>query len=103
MGLLNLFSRPEPSLLKLPSGSFTVDRNGEVLTGTLPSTFPEDLLDAVAQQILAAFREAANAELPLSELVIEYPSLRITAREMRGGALVFLTPKIDETAAATLN
>jgi hypothetical protein len=26
-------------------------------------------------------------------LVINYPSLRIAARELRGGAIVYLTPK----------
>ncbi len=41
----------------------------------------------------AAFNEAATAQLPLTELVINYPSLKITARELRGGAIVFLSPK----------
>src|ERR1019366_7079343 len=36
MGLLNLFTKSEPTLLRLPFGSFTVDRAGNVLTGTLP-------------------------------------------------------------------
>jgi hypothetical protein len=80
-------------LLKLPSGSFTVDREGSVLVGTLPSSFPEELVEDISEQVLAAFREAADAHLPLSELVINYPSLKITARELRGGAIIFLAPK----------
>jgi hypothetical protein len=93
MGLLNIFSKPEPGLLRLPAGSFTVDRDGTVLMGTLPSSFPGDLIEELAAHVLDTFREAAAAQLPLSELIINYPSLRITARELRGGAIVFLSPR----------
>lgn len=92
MGLLTLFSKPDPTLLRLPTGSFSVDRQGHIFAGTLPSSFPRDLALAVARQILTAFREAAAAQLPLSELQVDYPSLRVTARELRGGAIVFLKP-----------
>jgi hypothetical protein len=90
MGLLNMFAKSAPTLLRLPSGSFTVDRNGRVLMGTLPSSFPLELVQEISQQVLAAFRDAAAAQLPLSELVVNYPSLKISARELRGGALIFL-------------
>ena len=93
MGFLSLFSKATPPLLRLPSGSFTVDRDGRVLTGTLPSSFPAGLVKDIAQRVRAAFQEAATAQLPLTSLVINYPSLRITARELRGGAIVFLSPK----------
>jgi len=79
--------------MRLPTGSFSVDREGCVLIGTLPSSFPRSLVTDIAQQVLALFREAAAAQLPLSEVVINYPSLKITARELRGGAIVFLSPK----------
>ena len=93
MGLLNLFAKPAPTLVRLPSGSFTVGRDGRVLTGTLPSSFPVSLVKDIAQQVRAAFAEADAAQLPLTELVINYPSLKISARELRGGAIVFLSPK----------
>jgi hypothetical protein len=93
MGLLNLFAKPAPTLLRLPSGSFTVDRDGRVLTGTLPSSFPLSLVKDIAQQVRNAFAEADTAQLPLAELVIHYPSLKISARELRGGAIVYLSPK----------
>ena len=93
MGFLKFFSKPTPALLRLPSGSFTADRAGRVLTGTLPSSFPPQLVNEIAGEVLAAFQEAEAAQLPLSELIIDYTSLRITAREMRGGAMVFLAPK----------
>ena len=93
MGLLGLFAKPAPTLLRLPSGSFTVDREGCVLTSTLPSSFPASLAKHIGQQVRAAFGEAAAAQLLLAELIIHYPSLRIAARELRGGAIVYLTPK----------
>ncbi len=92
MGLLSLFSKPAPTLLRLPSGSFTVDREGKVLTGTLPSSFPAELVKNIAKQVRATFTDAAAAQLPLAELTINYPSLRIAARELRGGAIVYLSP-----------
>ena len=96
MGLLNLFDKPAPTLLRLPSGSFSVDRQGIVLTTTLASSFPPVLVEEIARYVLRMFRDAAAARLPLAELNIHYASLRITARELRGGALVFLAPKEPE-------
>jgi hypothetical protein len=93
MGLLSLFAKPAPTLVRLPAGSFTVDRDGRVLTGTLPSSFPTGLVKDIARQVRAAFSEAAASQLPLSEFVINYPSLKISARELRGGAIVFLAPR----------
>ena len=93
MGLLSFLSRPEPTLVRLPAGSFTVDREGLVLASTLSSNFPDELVDAITRQVLEAFRSAADAQLPLAELTIHYPSLKITARELRGGAILFLSPK----------
>jgi hypothetical protein len=94
MGLLSLFSKPTPTLLRLPSGSVTVDREGVVVTSTLSSNYPAELVDAIASHIIKAFRSAAEAQLPLVELSINYPSLRITAKELRGGAILFLSPKV---------
>jgi hypothetical protein len=99
MGILSRFSKPKPTLLRLPSGSFTVDRAGCVLVGTLPSSFPAGLVGDIARQVLAVFHEAAAAQLPLSELTISYPSLQIAARELRGGAIVFLSPKASDAPA----
>jgi|SRR6516165_3997482 hypothetical protein len=93
MGLLSLFSKPAATLFRLPSGSFTVDREGTVIVGTLPSNFPDEMVHAIADQVLAAFRDAAAAQLLLSEVTIHYSSLKITARELRGGAIIFLAPK----------
>jgi len=93
MGFLNLFSKAAPTLLRLPSGSFTVDREGKVLVRTLPSSYPTVLVEEIGEQMIAAFRDATAAQLPLSEIVVTYSSLKITARELRGGVIVFLSAK----------
>ena len=92
MALLSAFSKTPAPLLKLPEGSFSVDREGNILVSTIPSTFPAELVNDIAQRVLTAFRGAAATQLPLSELIIHFPSLKITARELRGGAIVFLAP-----------
>jgi hypothetical protein len=99
MGLMKLFSKTAPALVRLPSGSFTVDRGGHVLVATLPSAFPTPVIHDIARQVLETFRDAQTAQLPLSELIINYPGLRISARELRGGAIVFLSPKALASAA----
>ena len=100
MGFLKLFAKPPDTLLKLPSGSFTVDREGSVVVGTLPSSFPQSLVRDIAREVLAAFRGAEAAQLPLSELIVDFPSLKITARDLRGGAVIFLSPKAVYEEAA---
>ena len=93
MGLLNFFSKPVPALLKLSSGSFTLDRSGRVVVATLPSSFPAALVAEIGGSVLTTFREAQAAQLLLTELVICYPALKITARELRGGAIIYVTPQ----------
>lgn len=92
MGLLNLFAKPA-SLLILPRGSFTVDKEGRVLASTLPQSFPQELAEDIALQVLAVFRSSQTARITLREIVVRYANLKITARELRGGAIIFLVPQ----------
>ena len=95
MGILNLklFAKPAPKLTRLPSGSFTTDSTGRVLASTLPHSFPKEQLSEIGLVILAIFKDAQQASLPLSELEVRYGGFKITAREMRGGTIIFLKPK----------
>lgn len=95
MGLLNFnfFAKPAPKLKRLPSGSFTLDAMGRVLTTTLPHSFPKSELTELGAVILSIFKEAQEAAIPLSELEVRYGGFKITARELRGGAIIFLKPK----------
>ncbi len=93
MGILNLFTKPSPTVTVLPSGSVTLDRNGHILASTVSSSCPPEALELVAEQVQRLFREARRAQMPVSELRLNFASLVITARELRGGALIFLKPK----------
>src|SRR4029077_2792000 len=84
MGLLNLFSTTVSAVQKLPSGSLTVDCHGKTVTTTVSSSYPEELLDDIAGEVLQLLREARAAQLPFSEVNIHFASLQITARELRG-------------------
>jgi hypothetical protein len=100
MGFLTRIFKPgTPSgLVHLPAGSFTVDHEGKIMTSTLPQSFPTDHLKLIGNQVLASFRAARKAHTPLSEIIIQYAALKILARELRGGAIVFLTPQSLNTA-----
>ncbi|MFN7139250.1 MAG: hypothetical protein ACK4UN_07925 [Limisphaerales bacterium] len=94
MGFLSFFSRSEEAapLSRLVSGSITVDAEGNVITSTLPRSFPQEKVEEISTRILKIFQGAKQAHLPLHELVLDYPALKITARELRGGAIIFLAP-----------
>ncbi len=93
MGFLNLFSKPAPGVQVLPSGTLTVDRNNQILATTISSACSQEVLQEIGDQVLRLFRQARTAQLPLSELTLHFSSLKITARELRGGAIIFLAPK----------
>jgi hypothetical protein len=94
MGLLNLLPKPSQlNLVRLPSGSFTVDADGQILVSTLPYNFPLDWAEQIAQHVVTVFHQAEAAQIPLRELVADYSSLKLTARSLRGGAIIFLSPQ----------
>lgn len=94
MGVLKQFTRAQtpPHLDRLPSGCFTLHRGGDFVASTLPSSFSHTLLMEIGRVVLAVFSGAERTKLPLQELHIRFSGLRISARELRGGALVFLEP-----------
>lgn len=96
MGLLNIFSSKSDDtghLTRLFSGSFTIDADGQIIASTLPRSFPEAHVREIGEQVLNAFRGAKAAEIPLNELVLHFSAMKITARELRGGAIIFLAPE----------
>ena len=98
MGFLNFRSKPKevegaPTLVRLPSGTCTIDPSGRLVASTLPRSFPEGLLKEITTATLATFRAAREAQMPLTELVVDFSALRMTARELRGGAIIFLAPR----------
>jgi hypothetical protein len=95
MGFLNLLSRrrSDTHLTRLPSGSFTLDPGGRIVASTLPRSFPSEHVEQIGALVLSTFRSAHEAQLPLTELIADYAALRLTARALRGGAIIFLAPR----------
>jgi hypothetical protein len=85
--------RSRAAVQQLPSGSIAVDGQGNVVTSTVSSAYSKEMLHAIGRDVLALFREAREAQMPLAEVSINFVSLRITARELRGGAVIFLFPQ----------
>ena len=93
MGFLKRFFRGRAGVQQLPTGTITVDRNGCIITSTVSSAYPQKLLRDIGRDVLGLFREARTAQMPLAEISLQFGSLHITARELRGGAVIFLFPK----------
>jgi|ERR1700733_6745786 hypothetical protein len=98
--IFRLFSS-RASVQQLPVGSLTVDRDGQVVTSTVSSTYPEHLLREIGRTVLVLFHDARAAQMPLAEITIHFASLRVTARELRGGAVIFLFPQTALSPAPT--
>ncbi len=96
MGFLKKIARlfrSNAAIQQLPAGSLTVDRDGRVVTSTVSSAYPQALLGEIGRGVSALFREARAAQLPLGEVSIHFGSLLVTARELRGGTIIFLQPQ----------
>lgn len=96
MGILKKISRwfrLRAAIQQLPSGSMTVDRDGRVIVTTISSAYPRALLNEIGGSVVTLFQEARAAQMTLAEISLHFGSLRITARELRGGALIFLSPQ----------
>ncbi len=94
MGVLKTHAREQKplSLERLPSGCFSLHRGGELAGSTLPTSFAQDKMMEIGHIVLGIFRTAQEANILLSDLHIHYSGLQISARDLRGGALIFLQP-----------
>jgi hypothetical protein len=93
MEFLKKLFRSRALVQQLPSGSLTVNRHGEIVTSTVTSAYPAGLLRDIGCEVLLLFHEARTSQMPLAEVTVHFASLRITARELRGGAIIFLFPQ----------
>lgn len=94
MGLLSLFKSPKTQgPPPLPSGSYTVDREGKVVTRTIPSGFSGEALELISAQVLQTFKDAKEAGLNITEFSVSMGAMNIKARELRGGAMIFISPR----------
>ncbi len=93
MGVLKKLHAGKSGLERRPSGAFTMDSQGNLVSSTVPQWVPEELIRQIGWHILAVFKGAAAVRLPFSELRLRYETFNVAAREMRGGAIIFLSPK----------
>jgi hypothetical protein len=98
MGFLGFGSKSgspaeKPVLIRLPTGSFTIDPTGRLVASTLPRSYPVAMVHEISAAVLATFQSARDSQLPLAEFVAQFSSLKLTARELRGGAIIFLAPR----------
>jgi len=93
MGFLKRLFGGLAAVQQLPAGTITVDRDGRIIASTVSSAYPKNLLQTIARDVLELLREARASQMPLAEVSLHFGSLRITARELRGGAIIFLLPQ----------
>ena len=92
MGIMKTRSQRPLLPERLPSGCYTLHRGGEIVASTLPSSFSREAMLEVGRVVIEAFLSAQKTGLPLTDLHLKFSGLTITARELRGGALIFLEP-----------
>jgi len=97
MGFLTLFSESRGAAARqgaFITGSLVVNRAGHIVATTLPSVIPREVIDQIGRAVLGAFAGSRKISAPLHQLIIQYEGLRIVATELRGGALIFLNPRL---------
>jgi len=102
MGILKRIFGGPAAVQQLPAGTVTVDRQGRIINSTVSSTFPVPLLEAIGGDVMDLFRAARVGEMPLAEVSLCFGSLRLTARELRGGAIIFMFPQTALSLLPTL-
>lgn len=95
MGILTFFNNKSDDKvpLRLPSGSFTVDPKGRVVASTLPASFPVERVGQIGSIFLRSFKGAEAARVGMTEIVVEFSGLKLTAKYLRGGAIIFVSPR----------
>lgn len=93
MGFLDVFKSKASAAPSLPSGSFTVDRDGVILSSTVSSAVSEENLRQIAAVSLKILAEAREKGLPMSDLTFRFGAMNIRAVDIRMGALIYLNPK----------
>jgi hypothetical protein len=78
---------------RFPTGSYTVAADGKIVVSTLPGNFPRQQMEAIGKVVLSALRSARELGTPFTELAADFAGLEIRARDLAGGAIIFITPQ----------
>jgi len=58
-----LKKRSQRKLGKIPSGAFSLDRDGRIIASTMPQSFPAAEMRDIGQRVLDFFRNAQDAQM----------------------------------------
>ncbi len=78
---------------RFPRGSYTVSATGGIVVSTLPRSFPRGQLEAIGRVVISALGSARELGTPFTELAADFAGLEIRARDLAGGAIIFVTPQ----------
>ena len=91
---MNRLQQPEAmGPARFPHGSYTVAPGGQIVVSTLPRSFSREHMEEIGKVILSALGSARELGTPFSELAADYAGLEIRARDLAGGAIIFVTPQ----------
>jgi hypothetical protein len=78
---------------RFPRGSFTISSAGVIVVSTLPGSFPRQLMEAIGKAVISALASARGLGTPFTELAADFAGLEVRARDLAGGAIIFVTPQ----------
>jgi len=78
---------------QFPCGSYTVSAAGKVVVSSLPANFPRVIMEVIGKVVLSAFASAREMDSPVTELAADFAGLEVRARDVTGGAIIFITPQ----------
>jgi hypothetical protein len=91
---MNPFSKPTAiGPARFPRGSYTISAAGKIVVSTLPGTFSRDRMLAIGKVVLSTLASARDLGTPFTELAADFAGLEIRARDLAGGAIIFVTPQ----------
>jgi hypothetical protein len=91
---MKIFSKAKPvGPARFPRGSFTVSAAGQIVVSTLPSNFPRERMLDIGNVVLTTLNSARELGTPFAELAADFAGVEIRARDLSGGAIIFVTPQ----------
>jgi hypothetical protein len=93
MGILSFWQRRHSHPSAIARREFHRSTGPPHLASTLPQSFPVSSFKKSERASFRHFGFAESAQLPYQKLSREDAALKLTARELRGGAIVFLMPR----------
>jgi hypothetical protein len=78
---------------RFPRGSYTMSASGGIVVSTLPRSFPTEYMEAIGRAVISALASARELGTPLKEFAADFAGLEIRARDLAGGAIIFVTPQ----------